>query len=107
MIRASKWVTIGTLATVSAMFSLGCNGPHPTGYADQRTDPNQLSNDDSGLQSKDVIQCTDQLVADLLSAPKLNASATQWTLAVGKVDDQTTDRMFGTNYDIFIESLRS
>jgi Peptidoglycan-synthase activator LpoB len=90
------------LVAVMTLAGAGCSS-----YSDQRPDPNQLSSDDSGLQSKDVIACTNQMVADLLSSPKLNASPTQWTLAVGSMDDQTRDRMFDTNYDIFTESLRS
>jgi Peptidoglycan-synthase activator LpoB len=76
-------------------------------YGDQRPDPAQLNSGDSGLQSKDVVACTNQLVTDLLSSPQLNASPTQWTLVVTGVQDETIDRMFATNYDIFTESLRS
>ena len=100
MIRACiAFLATGLLAALGA----GCS----SGYGQQRPDVGQISSDDSGLQSKDVVACTNQLVADLLSAPKLNASATQWTLTVSNVQDMTIDRMFATNYDIFIESLRS
>jgi peptidoglycan-synthase activator LpoB len=76
-------------------------------YGDQRPDVNQLSSGDAGLQSKDVVACTNQLVTDLLSSPQLNASPTQWTLVVSGMQDQTIDKMFSTNYDIFTQSLRS
>jgi hypothetical protein len=94
---AKKWIVLG-LASLSLA---GCT------YADQRPDPSQLSDNDSGLQSKDVVACTNQLVMDLLANPQLNASQTQWTLAVTGVQDMTIDKMFATNYDIFTESLRS
>jgi hypothetical protein len=90
---------------VVGLFALplwGCSS-----YSDQRPDVNQLDSNDAGLQSKDVVACTNQLVTDLLSSPQLNASPTQWTLAVTGVQDQTIDKMFATNYDIFTESLRS
>jgi hypothetical protein len=99
MMRGCKTIVA---MSVLALTVIGCGG-----YADQRPDPNQLSADDAGLQSKDVISCTNQLVADLLSSPKLNQSPTQWTLAIGHMDDLTTDRTFSTNYDIFTESFRA
>jgi hypothetical protein len=103
MFRAVKTLAAGLLAVALA----GCSNSAPSDYAQQRPDVNQLSPDDSGLQSKDVVAATDQLVADLCASPKLNASQTQWTLAVSGVQDMTTDRMFSTNYDIFTESLRA
>jgi hypothetical protein len=99
MTRAAR--TLMTLGFITLPL-LGCSS-----YSDQRPDPTQLSSDDTGLQSKDVIACTNQLVMDLLSAPQLNSSPTQWTLAVTGVQDMTIDKMFATNYDIFTESLRS
>ncbi len=104
MIRSIKiLLSSGMLAVLTA----GCTSPQSGGYPDQRPDPSQLSSDDSGLQSKDVVACTNQLVADLLASPKLNSSPTQWTMAIDHIQDMTRDRMFDTNYDIFIESLRS
>ncbi len=92
-------ITLGLLA----LPLWGCSSD----YGDQRPDAAQLSPDDSGLQSKDVIACTNQLVSDLLSSQQLNSSPTQWTLVVTGVQDETIDHMFATNYDIFTESLRS
>jgi hypothetical protein len=76
-------------------------------YPEPRPDPNQLSYYDAGLQSKDVISCTNQMVTDLLSQPQLNSSPTQWTLAVASMQDETVDKSFSVNYNIFTESLRS
>jgi hypothetical protein len=93
-----------TFALISLLTALagGCSS-----YSDQRPDPSQLSSGDAGLQSKDVVECSNQLVTDLLASPKLNSSPTQWTLVVEDVQDQTIDHMFSTNYNIFIESMRS
>ncbi|MGD1278388.1 MAG: hypothetical protein ABR964_14340 [Tepidisphaeraceae bacterium] len=104
MIRAyTAFLAMGLLAALG----VGCASDNPHSYGQQRPDVGQLSSDDSGLQSKDVVACTNQLVTDLLASPTLNASPTQWTLAVENMQDMTIDRMFATNYDIFIESLRS
>ncbi len=103
MLRASKVLVAMGLLTVAAM---GCSNDTPHEYGEQRPDINQLAPGDAGLQSKDVQASTSQLAQDLLGAPRLNASRTQWTLAVSTVEDMTRDHMFNTNYDIFIESLR-
>jgi hypothetical protein len=89
------------------MVGVGCSNDTPHEYGQQRPDINQLSPDDSGLQSKDVEACTSQMIQELVSSPALQASPTQWTMVVTNVDDQTTDKSFNTNYDIFIESLRA
>jgi hypothetical protein len=101
MNRAGQMLLV--ISGMICMLTLGCG----SSYSDQRPDVNTISSNDGGLQSKDVVACTDQLVADLLSSPKLNSSPTQWTLVVQSMQDETTDRQFSTNYNIFIESLRS
>jgi Peptidoglycan-synthase activator LpoB len=85
----------------------GCGPDKPQDYADRRPDPGNLVTDDSGLQSKDVLAASDQMAQDLLTSPQLNQSVSQWTLALGHFEDLTTDKSFSTNYDIFIERLRS
>jgi hypothetical protein len=102
----TRSIRILLLSGMLGMLQVGC-GPQPGEYAEQRQDPSQISSDDAGLQSKDVVACTNQLVADLLASPKLNTSPTRWTLVIDHVDDKTIDREFYTNYDIFLESLRS
>jgi hypothetical protein len=105
MIRGSKkLIAFGVLAALAA----GCHDDTPHEYGQARPDPNQLSADDSGLQSKDVQAATAQITSEFLSLPELNASQTQWTLVVDHMDDLTIDRSFGpVNYDIFLQSLRS
>jgi hypothetical protein len=97
----------GLLAAMGTGF--GCSESHhkPESYNEQRPDPDRLVADDRGLQSKDVLAASDSMTMDLLSDPKLNASRTQWTLVVDHFDDLTRDKSFDTNYDIFLERLRT
>jgi hypothetical protein len=104
MIRATKSLLAMSLL---AGLGVGCTNDTPHDYGQQRSDINQLDPRDSGLQSKDVQAATSQMVQSLLALPDLNNSTRQWTLVVGNFDDQTRDRTFSTNYDIFLESLRA
>jgi hypothetical protein len=94
-------LAIGCLAVLAA----GCrSNERPSGYAKQRPDVSQIDSRDAGLQSKDVVDASDQLAMDLLSRPELNASKEQWQIVVTGVKNDTTDAKF--NYDIFTERLR-
>jgi hypothetical protein len=104
MIRRS--ITLAA-AGIFALALTACHDDKPHEYGEQRPDINQLSEDDRGLQSKDVEAATAQMIQDLLALPALNTSPTQWTLVVEGMQDMTTDRMTNLNYDIFTESLRS
>jgi hypothetical protein len=84
----------------------GCaDDPHT--YGDQRPPVDSLSDEDRGLQSKDVLAASDQMAMDLLSDPELNGSVTQWTMVVENMEDLTRDRTFSTNFDVFLERLRT
>jgi hypothetical protein len=98
--------TLYLAALLAAGLLAGCGEDKPEGYAGQRPDAGSLSADDSGLQSKDVLAASDALATDLLTSPQLNQSRTQWTLAITRFEDLTTDKSFATNYDIFLERLR-
>jgi hypothetical protein len=74
-------------------------------YSDERPDVQSLSADDRGLQSKDVVQASDQMAMDLLQFPELNDSRTQWTIVVTGVENMTSD--YRANYDIFINRLKA
>ena len=78
----------------------GCGG-------EQRPPMDQLDSRDRGLQSKDVIQASDQLAMDLLSLPQLNASREQWTVVVDRVEDNTRDNLFQGDYNIFLQRLQT
>ncbi len=99
MKNAKIWLAVAALAGGTIV---GCSQD----YNSQRPDVSTLDPDNSGLQAKDVVSATDQLSADLLSTPNLNKSSTQWTLGVDVVKDETTDRLFATNYDIFLRRLK-
>ncbi len=65
----------------------------------------ELSDDGRGLQGKDVIGASDKMAASLLSLPALNASHTQWTIVVDRVENlSVTQRQ---NFDMFLTRLRS
>ena len=96
-------LTAGLFAVAAA----GCSQDKPERYAEKRPDPGTLVDEDRGLESKDVLAASDQMAHDLLTNPRLNASRTQWTMAVGHFEDMTRDKSFDTNFDIFIERLRS
>lgn len=60
----------------------------------------------TGLHGINVRQASDQMASNLLSSPALNASAYQWTIAVRNMEDQTSERGFGPNYDVFLTRLK-
>jgi len=85
----------------------GCSEDKPESYSEQRPSDSSLSPDDRGLQSKDVLAASDQMASDLLTSPQLNQSRTQWTIVVSTLDDNTIDKSFAVNYDIFMERLKT
>ncbi|HEX2973748.1 MAG TPA: hypothetical protein VHP11_15555 [Tepidisphaeraceae bacterium] len=95
-------VIIGLLVALA-----GCATDKPHEYGRQRPPVDALDDRDSGLQSKDVVSASDRMASDLLALPELRASAHQWTIVVDRFEDRTLDRQFNTNYDIFLERLRS
>lgn len=94
-------------AVLAAGLLAGCSSDSPHDYGQQRPPVDQLTPGDAGLQSKDVLQASDGMAMDLLSDPQLNSSRTQWTMVVSTMQDMTVDREFGTNFNIFLERLRT
>lgn len=92
-------------AVAVASASLGCHSDKPHEYGRQRPPVDQLDSRDRGLQSKDVVNASDQMAMDLLQLPELNASERRWTIVVTGVRNETTSA--GQNLDIFIQRLRS
>lgn len=74
-------------------------------YGTRRPDVAQLDPRDRGLQSKDVVQASDQMAMDLLSDPNLNASQTRWTMVVDRVENRTVNSRF--DLDVFLQRLKS
>src|SRR5438552_13648064 len=99
LISVVGWV--GLLAVVAG----GCAHDKPHEYGQQRPPVGELDQRDSGLQSKDVVQASDQMAMDLLADPKLNASKTQWLIVVDRVDNKTVNSRF--DMDIFLERLKA
>jgi hypothetical protein len=98
MLNAAK--ALGALALCAML--MACN----PNYEHQRPDMDAVTPGDAGLQSKDLLSCTEQMVRSLLANKDLRTSQTQWTLVVDRVEDKTMDHSFSNNYDIFTERLR-
>jgi hypothetical protein len=90
-------------ALLLGAFVTGCGHS----YEDDRPPVDQLDRRDSGLQSKDVLQASDQLAMDLLSLPELGSSREKWTIVVDKVEDLTRDNQFRGDYNIFLQRLQT
>lgn len=84
--------------------TVGCYNDRPHDYGQERPPVTDLDSRDSGLQSKDVVDSSDQVVRYLLSLPEFNGPTRQ-TVVVTGVENRTTNPYF--NYDIFLQRLRS
>ena len=82
----------------------GCASDRPHEYGQQRPDVDSLHPDDRGLQSKDVVQATDEMTMKLLGLPELNDSRTRWTIVATGMENVTSSRR--AQYDIFINRLK-
>ena len=91
-----------TLAAVVGTGTIACKSHR---YEDQRPPVDQLDRRDRGLQSKDVVDASDQMTMDLLAIPELQASDRAWTVVFTGVRNQTTTAP--QNLDIFTQRLRS
>ncbi|HEX8521073.1 MAG TPA: hypothetical protein VF669_02375 [Tepidisphaeraceae bacterium] len=92
------------VAVVGGAMVLGCAPDKPHEYGKERPPVGELDSRDRGLQSKDVVQASDQMAQDLLKDSELNASKDRWLMVVEHVENRTTDRAF--DMDIFLERLR-
>jgi hypothetical protein len=95
-------VVTGFLASLA--LGIGCAHDKPHQYGQDRPPVSELDSRDRGLQSKDVVQASDEMAMKLLSDPDLNRSRDQWTIVVGNVKNQTVSSRHAL--DIFIERLR-
>jgi hypothetical protein len=95
------WKSVAAIGVLAGIV-VGCGGKS---YQDERPPVDQV-NSGGGLQGFDVRAASDRMAADLLADPRLNASRDQWTIVVDRMEDSTTGRGFGPNFDIFLERLR-
>ena len=96
-----KFISTSLLLTGLA---LGCYHDRPHEYGKRRPPVDEVTRDETGLGSKDVVSASDQMAQDLLASPDLNASRSQWTMVVDRVENRTTSQQF--DMDIFLERLR-
>src|ERR1700759_3135870 len=101
----NKPIKVMGLVGVLALVAGGCHNDKPHEYGQQRPPVGELDSRDSGLQSKDVVQASDQMAMDLLADPKLNASKTQWLVVVDRVENKTVNSRF--DMDIFLQRLQA
>jgi len=95
------------LLAAAAMAGLaGCHGDKPHDYGQARPNPRELDSRDGGLQSVDVITAADQMAASLLGNDVLRRNE-RWTIVQGDMKDLTRDRTAITDYDIFLQAVRS
>jgi hypothetical protein len=93
---------MGLLAVVGV--GAGCSHDKPAEYGRQRPPVSELDSRDRGLQSKDVVQASDEMAMKLLADRDLNASKDQWTIVVGNVKNDTVNARH--SLDIFLERLK-
>lgn len=93
------------VALGAASVSVGCSSDKPHDYGRQRPPVDQLDPRDRGLQSKDVVNASDQMTMDLLQLPELNVSDHRWTVVFTGVRNETVSAR--QNLDIFVARMKS
>ena len=102
MLRSCRmWMT--TVALLTAPLVAGC-GDKPHRMGRERPPIDELYGEDRGLQSKDVVNASDQMAQSLLSDPRLNASDRQWVMVVDRVQMDAVDAR--SDLDIFLRRLK-
>src|SRR5438309_10614943 len=95
---------IGLLAAM-AMGLAGCDQDKPHEYGQERPPVEEIDSRGHGLQSKDLLQATDQMAGELLSLPALNKSDTKWTVVTAPMENQTVSQR--QSLDIFVDRLKT
>lgn len=93
------------VAAVCVAAMIGCHSDKPHKYGKERPPLGEIDAGGRGLQSKDLIQATDQMTMELLALPELNHSRDQWTIVTGGTENQTLN--VRQNYDIFIDRVKT
>ena len=82
----------------------GCDDK-PREYGQERPPINEIDSHGHGLQSKDLLQATDEMAQELLSLPALNQSQTKWTIVTAPMENQTVSQR--QSLDIFVDRLKT
>src|SRR5438094_8087120 len=90
-------------AAVIGFSMLSCDKPYE--YSQERPAIDQIDSEGHGLQSKDLLQATDQMAQELLALPALNQSQTRWTVVAAPMENQTVSQR--ENLDIFVDRLKT
>ncbi len=98
-------VVTGLLASFALAAGAGCSHDRPDRYGEQRPPVSEIDNRDRGLQSKDVVQASDEMAMKMLGDEELNRSRDQWLMVVDRVDNQTVNARH--NLDIFLQRLQT
>ena len=99
----NRTVVMSLLASL-ALAGAGCSHDMPDEYGERRPPVGELDGRDRGLQSKDVVQASDEMAMSLLGDPELNRSTNQWTIVVGNVRNETVSSRHAL--DIFLQRLK-
>jgi len=98
-------MTVKMILIAATCVSLAGCDDKPHEYGERRPPIDQIDSEGHGLQSKDLLQATDQMAMDLLSLPALNQSGTKWTVVTAPMENQTVGQR--QSLDIFIDRLRT
>lgn len=104
-LRPRSLAAAALFAGASFTFIAAGTGCSPS-YQDQRPPIDELDKRDRGLQSKEVVEASDQMAMDLLKLPELNDSRERWTIVTVPMSDKTSGRDFMGSYEVFIRRLR-
>jgi len=99
-------IVLAGLLSLGGLVAIGgCFHDKPHEYGQQRPPVDDLDKRDAGLQSKDVVQASDDMAMKLLADPQLNASHTRWTIVVDNVENKTVNARH--DLDIFLQRLKT
>jgi hypothetical protein len=102
----NKALVTGLLASLAVLgVGAGCSHDRPDRYGEQRPPISEIDGRDRGLQSKDVVQASDEMAMKLLADPELNASREQWLMVVDRVENETVNARH--SLDIFLQRLQT
>ncbi len=96
-----KYAMTWSLAAALLVGGVGCKS-----YENERPDVNSLDSRDKGLQSKEVVDSSDQMAASILGDQDLNARQEQMLIVVGNIEDKTVNSGARTDLDIFLRRTK-